>query len=98
MKSVEAHSPRVVVKGIDRPDLAAKLAAHEGTRPRSFDIDLDEIEDEIEVAVWCQFFREGSAQLDLCGNCGRPTGIFVPLSDWIEHPLVCRHCKFDLTE
>lgn len=93
MRSASAYPPRVVIEGVERPDISARLQAAEG-----YEIDLDEVEDTNEAALWCVFFREGNAQMDLCGVCGRPQGIFIPLRDWVDAPLVCRHCTRNSTD
>ncbi len=56
---------------------------------------LDDIDDDFDRALWCESFREGSSEIDLCGGCGRPTGIHLTLGEWTEHPVVCKHCLLE---
>jgi hypothetical protein len=54
--------------------------------------DLEELGDDFDLIIWAEDFRQGSSEIDLCGGCGRPTGIYLALGEWVEHPVTCAHC------
>ena len=70
-------------------------SAREEPREWEYYEGLDDVHDEHDQALWCETFREGSSDMELCGGCGMPTGVHLTLGEWVEHPVVCKYCLLD---
>lgn len=96
MKSVEAtaHRPAAAESPLSDPQghYGPRVVAASQTAAPWQEGDLDELGDDFDLLIWEEDFRQGSSELDLCGSCGRPTGVYLSVGEWVEHPVICGHC------